>query len=103
MIDLIQVGTVNRTPPENNPVKSPDNVQETAPSKALASQGQYPRIERRRGGRRRSQDRRKVGASRKVRNDRRKVVDRRSQSRAPSESRTARSVSRKGRIIDERV
>lgn len=107
MVDLIPIGTVNRLPNENNASRPAGNVRETARSKELADQDTPPTVERRRSGNRRQNpsDRRQlIKATRKPVQDRRKKTDRRATRRAEPEQKSKRSaLTRKGRIIDERV
>ena len=117
MHDLIPIGTVNRTAAENNAVKNSDKVKATAPSGSVfADQKQRVEAPQRRFKRRRG-DRRVVRGVRWTKPERRKNPDRRaaafvdecySKSRsagryAKSEAVSRKSVSRKGRVIDEQA
>ena len=107
MVNLIPIGTVNRSPNENNPSVPPDEVRETEGSKALADDGQPPKVERRRTGDRRRgrEDRRELtNSTRGPLTDRRKAEDRRLLRRAKTNPKVQRKpLSRKGKIIDERI
>ncbi len=108
MVDLIPIGTANRSATENNTSKTPATVEETAPAKATADQSQPPRVERRRviDRRRNRGDRRllqKNSRGGRVK-DRRQISDRRSGRRQATRSAgSAAGLTRKGRIIDEQV
>lgn len=108
MVDLIPIGTINRSATENNTSKTPATVEETARIKAVADQNQPPRVERRRvGNRRRTRSDRRLlqKSARGVKIiDRRQADDRRAgrrlETRKPA---TGARLARKGRIIDEQV
>lgn len=106
MVDLIPIGTINRSATENNATKTPESVEETARTKAIADQNQPPRVERRRmGNRRRTRnDRRLLQKSARGTSiiDRRQTGDRRVSRRLDAQKPLNRGRSgNKGRIIDE--
>lgn len=106
MVDLIPIGTVNRTAAENNAVKNSDNVKETAESDRIAADHKQKVDEPRRRFKRRQGDRRASGRGiRWTRQERRKNRDRRASALADessdaNENSTNKNTSRKGRFID---
>lgn len=107
MIDLIPMGTVNRTTAENNAVKSTGNVSETdKPERVEADHKQRIDPPKRRFKRRQG-DRRKSGrGARWNRFERRRNRDRREQADGEElieDGFKAKAPSRKGRFIDEQA
>ena len=104
MVDLIPIGTINRTTTENNSIKKNPDVEQAAGAKGMDDNRVQGGLDRRRTvDRRRNHDRR--GRARGMK-ERRKLQDRRGAPRAASAEdrrKTAKKRSRKGRIIDERV
>lgn len=107
MIDLIPVGTVNRTSAENNAVKSTGNVTEADKAEHVeADHKQRVEAPQRRFKRRQGDRRKNARSARWNRFERRRNQDR----RAVSDSDElleggvkAKAPSRKGRFIDERA
>lgn len=106
MVDLIPIGTVNRTAAENNAVKSSDNVKEAAESDRIAADHKQKLDEPRRRFKRRQGDRRASGrGARWTKPERRKNRDRRASAVADdnneaNENNSNKNASRKGRFID---
>jgi hypothetical protein len=112
MVDLIPIGTVNRTAAENNSIKSSDNVKETAQSDPVSADNRQRVDEPRRRFKRRKGDRRVTRGVRWTKPERRKNPDRRTSSvnREPddrlageTETPETKGSSRKGRFIDVRA
>ena len=113
MSELIPIGTVNRAPTENNKNKAAqEGVEATTRSKNLADEDQHPRVERRRKSNRRHRraERRLLNkSSTRLGRDRRKTSDRRSRvvdeakTKPEAKKQERRPLSKKGRIIDERI
>jgi len=113
MSELIPIGTVNRTPTENNkPKATPSGVEQTLRSKNLAGEDHHPILDRRRKVNRRHNrsERRLINKSRsRLDKDRRKKPDRRSRlgveakNEPKAQKRKASPEGNKGLIIDERI
>ena len=107
MVDLIPIGTINRTTTENNSIKTAKDVQQSSGTKALDDTRVPGGLERRRtvDRRRRSAGSAEPGARARYKKEGIKL-DRRGSPRTvvPEDRRKAKKKpSRKGRIIDERV
>jgi hypothetical protein len=113
MSELIPIGTVNRTPTENNkPKATPSGVEHTLRSKNLADEDQHPTLDRRRKANRRHNraERRQVNKTMsRLGRDRRKKPDRRARlgvekkKEPEAQKRKASPEKNKGLIIDERI
>jgi len=109
MVDLIPIGTVNRTATENNAVKNTDNVKEPDKSARIeADQRQKVEAPRRRFKRRQGDRRVSNRSARLNRFERRKSSDRRDGDLDENEELLndgvkVKAPSRKGRFIDERA
>jgi hypothetical protein len=109
MVDLIPIGTVNRTATENNTIKSTDNVKEAEKSSRIeADQRQKVEAPRRRFKRRKGDRRVLTRSSRLNRFERRKSTERRDDGFEEDEELLnggvkVKAPNRKGRFIDERA
>lgn len=107
MVDLIPIGTVNRTSAENNAVKSTGNVSEAdKPERAEADHKQKVDPPRRRFKRRQGDRRMAARSSRLNRFERRRNSDRRGEGDGEElieDGVKTKAPSRKGRFIDEQA
>ncbi|MEH6357502.1 MAG: hypothetical protein V7745_00830 [Pseudomonadales bacterium] len=108
MLDLIPIGTVNRTATENNAVKRSDNIQETAKTERFETEQKQKVEEPRRRFKKRQGDRRRSLRSMRAGRPDRRGSDRRDEEDdalevSMSGMKKQKKPSRKGRIIDERA
>ena len=108
MIDLIPIGTVNRTATENNSIKRTDNVKEAEKAEPMDVDHKQPLAPVRRRFKRRQGDRRTAKVGRWNRFERRSNRDRRGEEsdleqELLSGGLKSKKTNRKGRFIDERA